>query len=74
MPTAWIEVERNNEKMILVKNTDGDDRMVTVLSRLAMWKSEIRVDSRQNLGRENEFRWWKHNVGSRHRGESARET
>ena len=36
MPTAWMEVETNNEKMILMKNTDGDDRTVTVLSRLAM--------------------------------------
>ena len=49
MSTAWMEVETNNEKMILMKNTDGDDRSVTVLSRLAMWKSEIRVDSRQIL-------------------------
>ena len=50
MHTAWMEVETNNEKMILRKNTDGDDRTFTVLSRLAMWKSEIRVDSRQILG------------------------
>ena len=49
MSTAWMEVDTNNEKMILMKNTDGDDRTVTVLSRLAMWKSEIRVDSRQIL-------------------------
>ena len=27
-----------------------------------------------NLGRENEFRWCKHNVSSKHSGESARET
>ena len=44
-----LEVETNNEKMILMKNTDDDNRTVTVLSRLAMCKSEIRVDSRQIL-------------------------
>ena len=36
MSTAWMEVETNNEKMILMKNTDDDDRSVTVFSRLAM--------------------------------------
>ena len=74
MPTAWMEVETNNEKMILMKNTDGDDRTVTVLSRLAMSKSEIRVDSRQMLVAKMSFRWCKDNVGSKHSGESARET
>ena len=49
MPTAWMEVETNNEKMILMKNTDDDNRTVTVLSRLAMCRPEIRVDSRQIL-------------------------
>ena len=44
-----MEVETNNEKMILTKNTDDDNRSVTVLSRLAICKPEIRVDSRQIL-------------------------
>ena len=44
MPIAWMKVAMNTEKMCLMRNTDDDDRSITVMSRLVMWTNEIRMD------------------------------